>query len=101
MTGERRDGWVGIWVVREGRRRDKIAAVGVRVRRWATCHGISLNVDPDLSHYDGIVPCGVSGHGVTSLADLGVRASAEDVDDALRAAFARVFAREPVSPSAG
>lgn len=101
VTGERRDGRVGIWVVREGRREDKIAAVGVRVRRWVSYHGVSLNVDPDLSHYDGIVPCGISGHGVTSLADLGVRASAADVDDALRAAFAEVFARAPVSPSAG
>ncbi len=92
VVGERRAGRVGIWVTREGRREDKIAAIGVRVRRWVTYHGVSLNVDPDLSHYDGIVPCGVSGHGVTSLADLGVRASPADIDDALRASFAQVFA---------
>lgn len=100
VVGERRAGRVGIWVARDGRREDKIAAIGVRVRRWVTYHGVSLNVDPDLSHYDGIVPCGVTGHGVTSLADLGVRASPADVDDALRTAFAQVFAQPPVSPSA-
>ena len=101
VTGERRAGRVGIWVARKGGREDKIAAIGVRVRRWVTYHGVSLNVDPDLSHYEGIVPCGITGHGVTSLADLGVRASPADVDNALRAAFVRVFAQPPVRLSAG
>ncbi len=70
IKGERREGRVGIWVAR-GSREDKIAAIGVRVRRWVTFHGVSLNVDPDLSHFAGIVPCGIREHGVTSLADLG------------------------------
>ncbi len=91
VTGERRQGRVGIWVVREGSREDKIAAIGVRVRKWVTYHGISLNVAPDLSHYDGIVPCGIAGHGVTSLKDLGIEASMEDVDAALRTAWDKVF----------
>lgn len=91
VTGERRQGRVGIWVVREGQREDKIAAIGVRVRKWVTYHGISLNVSPDLSHYDGIVPCGIAGHGVTSLRDLGIDASMEDVDAALKTAWDKVF----------
>ena len=70
---------------------DKIAAIGIRVRRWTTFHGISLNVDPDLSHFDGIVPCGVRGRGVTSLVDLGRPVSMPEADDALRAAFEEVF----------
>ena len=90
VAGERREGRVGIWVARPSRE-DKIAAVGVRVRRWVTYHGVSLNVDPDLAHYDGIVPCGVSEHGITSLAALGVKASMKDVDAALRATFAETF----------
>lgn len=90
IKGERREGRVGIWVVR-GSREDKIAAIGVRVRRWVTFHGVSLNVDPDLSHFDGIVPCGIREHGVTSLADLGITASMADVDVNLKTAFRAVF----------
>jgi len=93
VKGERREGRVGIWVVRPGRE-DKIAAIGVRVRRWVTFHGIALNVAPDLSHFDGIVPCGIRGFGVTSLADLGVAATMADADAALRAAFDEVFGKE-------
>lgn len=94
IRGERRAGRVGVWVVRDAPlrgREDKIAAVGVRVRRWVSFHGISLNVAPDLSHYEGIVPCGEREHGVTSLADLGVTASMDDVDKALADAFPRHF----------
>lgn len=90
IKGERREGRVGIWVAR-GRREDKVAAIGVRVRRWITFHGVSLNVDPDLTHFDGIVPCGISEHGVTSLHDLGVLVSMADVDVAMRQAFDDVF----------
>ena len=90
VKGERRQGRVGIWVAR-GAREDKIAAIGVRVRRWVTFHGVSINVDPDLSHFSGIVPCGVSEHGVTSLADLGLQVSLADVDVAMKAAFTEVF----------
>ncbi len=91
VVGELRQGRVGIWVRRGGGREDKIAAIGVRVRRWVTYHGISLNVSPDLGHYDGIVPCGISAHGVTSLADLGVDATMVEVDAALRATFDGAF----------
>lgn len=91
VTGERREGRVGIWVAREGGREDKIAAIGVRLRKWVTFHGVSLNVAPDLAHYSGIVPCGISAHGVTSLADLGIPATMADVDAALRSAFDSVF----------
>lgn len=91
VKGARREGRVGIWVARGGGREDKIAAIGVRVRRWVTFHGISLNVDPDLSHFSGIIPCGVREHGVTSLADLGIPASMADADVNLKAAFAEVF----------
>jgi lipoyl(octanoyl) transferase len=90
VKGERREGRVGIWV-RRGAREDKIAALGVRVRRWVTFHGVSINVDPDLSHFDGIVPCGIREHGVTSLTDLGLPVSMADVDVALRQSFADVF----------
>ena len=90
IRGERREGRVGIWVAR-GKREDKIAAIGVRVRHWVTFHGVSLNVDPDLTHFDGIVPCGISEHGVTSLHDLGVLVSMADVDVAMRQAFDDVF----------
>lgn len=90
VKGERRDGRVGIWVVR-GSREDKIAALGVRIRRWVTFHGVSLNVEPDLSHFDGIVPCGVRQHGVTSLADLGVPATMADVDVAMKRSFEKIF----------
>ena len=91
VTGERREGRVGIWVVRPDGDEDKIAAIGVRVRRWITYHGIALNVAPDLSHFSGIVPCGVRGHGVTSLAALGVLATMADVDAALKKEFEAVF----------
>ena len=91
VTGERRDGRVGVWVARDGRE-DKVGAVGVRVKRWVTYHGVSINVDPDLAHYAGIVPCGITEHGVTSLADLGIPATMADVDVALRQTFAKVFA---------
>ena len=72
---------------------DKIAAIGIRVRRWVSFHGISLNVDPDLSHYAGIVPCGITGYGVTSLADLGLPVTMPELDAALRAAFEEVFGK--------
>ena len=94
VRGERRAGRIGIWVERGGageRREDKIAALGVRIRHWVTLHGVSLNVDPDLGHFAGIVPCGVEGHGVTSLAELGVKATMADVDAALEAEFGAVF----------
>ena len=94
VKGERRDGRVGIWVDRGGGREDKIAAIGVRVRRWITYHGISLNVDPDLSHFDGIVPCGIREHGATSLADLGLPVTLTDVDLALQESWRSVFEGE-------
>ncbi len=90
VKGERRDGRVGIWVQR-GNREDKIAALGVRIKRWVSFHGVALNVDPDLSHFAGIVPCGVKAHGVTSLADLGIVASMADVDVALKRSFGKIF----------
>ena len=94
VRGERRDGRVGVWVAdRAGDA--KIAAIGVRVRRWVTYHGVALNVDPDLAAYSGIVPCGISGHGVTSLAELGITATLADVDLALRVTFDEVFATAP------
>ena len=100
VKGERRDGRVGIWVAREangkvGGREDKIAAIGVRVRRWVTFHGVSLNVDPELDHFDGIVPCGISEHGVTSLHDLGLPVTMADADVALKSAFEEVFGAKP------
>jgi lipoyl(octanoyl) transferase len=91
VRGERREGRVGIWVARAGGREDKIAAIGVRLRRWVSFHGVSLNVEPDLSHFSGIVPCGVSEHGVTSLADLGILVTMADVDVAMQQAFRKVF----------
>jgi len=92
VVGERREGRVGIWLPATGSRPEsKIAAIGVRVRRWVSFHGIAINVAPDLSHYAGIVPCGARGFGVTSLADLGIEASMDDVDESLRAAYAKVF----------
>lgn len=93
LQGEVRDGRVGVWVPRPGfpGREDKIAAIGVRVRHWVTFHGISLNVDPDLSHYDGIVPCGITGHGVTSLLDQGIVVPMTEVDVALRETFSEAF----------
>jgi lipoyl(octanoyl) transferase len=91
VKGERRTDRVGIWVAREDGGEDKIAAIGVRIRHWITFHGVALNVAPDLSHFGGIVPCGVRGHGVTSLADLGVNASMHEVDAVLKVAFQDVF----------
>jgi lipoyl(octanoyl) transferase len=92
VRGERRVGRVGIWVARHGGREEKIAAIGVRVRQWVTYHGVALNLDPELDHYRGIVPCGIAEHGVTSLARLGVAATMAEVDAALQCAFAEVFA---------
>jgi lipoyl(octanoyl) transferase len=95
VEGELRDGRVGVWVERKVAgappREDKIAALGVKLRRWVSFHGISLNVEPDLSHFAGIVPCGVSEHGVTSLVDLGRPVGMDDADAALKASFERVF----------
>ena len=90
VAGMCRDGRIGIWVETDGGEA-KIAAIGVRVRRWVTFHGVSLNVAPDLAHYRGIVACGIREHGVTSLAALGVEATMADVDGALRHNFAAVF----------
>jgi lipoyl(octanoyl) transferase len=90
VKGERRAGRIGIWVQR-GSREDKIAALGVRIKRWVTLHGVALNVTPDLSHFDGIVPCGIRAHGVTSLADLGIPAAMADVDVALKQSFQKIF----------
>ncbi len=95
VRGERREGRVGIWVQR-GSREDKIAALGVRIRNGVTFHGVSFNVDPDLSHFTGIVPCGITQYGVTSLHDLGILVSMADVDVALKTAFEEVFG--PVAP---
>jgi lipoyl(octanoyl) transferase len=82
-----------LWVPRSGGREDKIAAIGVRVRHWITYHGMSINLAPDLSHFTGIVPCGISQHGVTSLADLGKKATMADLDAALIETFPDVFGR--------
>ena len=89
-----REGRVGVWVERKGAgwaREDKIAAIGVKVRKWVTFHGISLNVEPDLDHFAGIVPCDIQQHGVTSLVDLGVPATMDEADGALRDSFRRLF----------
>lgn len=97
VKGELREGRVGVWVRRPEKgmtAEDKIAAIGVRIRKWVTFHGISLNVDPDLDHFTGIVPCGISQFGVTSLADLGLTATMADVDIALKRSFANVFGGE-------
>jgi len=96
VRGERREDRVGVWVRRPERgplAEAKIAAIGIRVRHWVTLHGVSLNVEPDLSHFDGIVPCGVRGQGVTSLVDLGIPVTMPEADGALRAAFEEVFGR--------
>jgi lipoyl(octanoyl) transferase len=100
VTAERRAGRVGVWVVRPDKppladgqpHEDKIAAIGVRIRHWVSFHGISINVEPDLSHYGGIVPCGIAGHGVTSLVDLGLPVTLADLDAALAETFEEVFA---------
>ncbi|MEQ9042664.1 MAG: lipoyl(octanoyl) transferase LipB [Alphaproteobacteria bacterium] len=93
LHGERREGRIGIWIDRGGGREDKIAATGVRVRKWVTYHGVALNVDPELEHFRGIVPCGIQGahYGITSLAELGITAAMVDVDLALKEAFKEVF----------
>jgi lipoyl(octanoyl) transferase len=94
VEGDVREGRVGVWVDRKGpgwSREDKIAAIGVKVRRWVSFHGVSLNVEPDLSHFSGIVPCGIAEHGVTSLVDLGVPATMDEADAALRTEFEKVF----------
>ena len=96
-----RDGRVGVWVERKGpgwSREDKIAAIGVKVRKWVSFHGISLNVEPDLTHFSGIVPCGINEHGVTSLVDLGVPATMDEADEAMRASFRRVFGEVVAAP---
>jgi lipoyl(octanoyl) transferase len=95
VQGECREARVGVWVRRPDKgagAEDKIAAIGVRVRHWVTFHGLSLNVSPDLSHYAGIVPCGISGYGVTSLADLGIPVEMDEAAAALRREFGRHFA---------
>lgn len=87
IKGERREGRVGIWVVKPDGTEDKIAAIGVRIRHWVTYHGISINLNPDLTHFSGIVPCGISDAGVTSFEDLGVKATMDDLDQALQKNF--------------
>ena len=99
IKGERRKGRVGVWVVRDDKplnadgsqAEDKIAAIGVRLRKWVSFHGISINVEPDLEHYNGIVPCGITQYGVTSLVDLGRPVGMTDVDVALKHCFTKVF----------
>lgn len=95
VEGQIREGRVGVWVERRAPgappREDKIAAIGVKIRRWVSFHGVALNVEPDLGHFSGIVPCGVSEHGVTSLVDLGLPVTLDEADAALRASFADVF----------
>jgi lipoyl(octanoyl) transferase len=101
IKGERRDGRIGTWVRRPDKgpgREDKIAAIGVRVSRWVSFHGIAINVAPELSHFDGIVPCGISDQGVTSFEDLGHLASMAEVDIALRAAFEHRFGPIAAAP---
>ena len=99
VVGQTRSGRVGIWVERTDKPKgidglleeEKIAAIGIRIRKWITFHGLSINVDPDLIHFEGIVPCGIKEHGVTSLIDLGLPVSMTDVDNALKKSFANVF----------
>ena len=91
VKGERREGRIGVWIDRGGGREAKIAAAGVRVRHWITFHGVSLNMEPDLDHYRGIVPCGIGEHGVTSFADLGIPVTTAEVDAALMGTFDEVF----------
>lgn len=91
IKGERREKRVGIWVAGPNGQEDKIAAIGVRLRHWVTFHGVSINVDPDLTHFSGIVPCGINDHGVTSFEKLGLLLSMSEVDVMLRRAFEDVF----------
>jgi lipoyl(octanoyl) transferase len=100
LEGQLREGRVGVWVERKGAgwaREDKIAAIGVKVRKWVSFHGISLNVEPDLEHFGGIVPCGIQDHGVTSLVDLGILATMDEADAALKNSFRQIFG--PVTES--
>ena len=102
VRAERREDRVGVWVRRPEKGpevEDKIAAIGIRVRRWVSFHGISLNVEPDLAHFDGIVPCGVREHGVTSLVDLGLPVSMPEVDMQLRVAFEDIFGATTIEVS--
>lgn len=91
IKGEKRDGRVGVWVAHGDGSEDKIAAIGVRVRRWVSFHGISINIHPDLSHYGGIIPCGIQEHGVTSFEKLGLSTSLTDFDEAFHDIFERHF----------
>src|SRR5919106_135413 len=97
VEGERRAGRIGIWVVKPGGEEAKIGALGVRVRRWVSYHGVAINLDPDLGHFGGIVPCGISAFGVTSLADLGLTLTMQELDAALMATFEEVFGRQGAS----
>ena len=94
VTAERRDGRVGVWVERGNGKEDKIGAIGVRIRQWVTYHGIALNVEPDLSHFEGIVPCGITEHGVTSLHDLGLPVTMDDIDVVIQQTFDDIFGLE-------
>ncbi|NKD77830.1 lipoyl(octanoyl) transferase LipB [Haematospirillum sp. H1815] len=98
INGERRTDRVGIWINRGNGREDKIAAIGVRVKRWVTLHGFALNIAPDLTHFQGIIPCGISSHGVTSLQDLGVSISIKDMDTLLQQTFETVFGAQATGP---
>lgn len=91
VTGERREGRVGIWVVMPDGSESKIAAIGVRIRKWVTYHGIAINVNPDLSHFSGIVPCGIADHGVTSLHDLDKAITTSELDEVLKEKFSEIF----------
>jgi lipoyl(octanoyl) transferase len=95
LCGERRQGRVGIWVLRPDGNEAKIAAIGVRIRRWVTYHGIAINLDPDLDHFAGIVPCGIQDFGVTSFADLGLTTSMAELDGALVSSFDLIFGATP------
>lgn len=94
VTAERRNGRVGVWVERGNSKEDKIGAIGVRIRQWVTYHGIALNVEPDLNHFEGIVPCGITEHGVTSLHDLGLPVTMADVDVVIQQTFDHIFGLE-------
>ncbi|AMW33949.1 lipoyl(octanoyl) transferase LipB [Haematospirillum jordaniae] len=98
INGERRIDRVGIWIDRGKGREDKIAAIGVRVKRWVTLHGFALNIAPDLTHFQGIIPCGISNHGVTSLQDLGISISIKDMDTLLQQTFEAVFGAQATGP---
>ena len=99
IRGERREDRVGVWVARPDNppladgtpREDKVAAIGIRVKRWVTFHGISINVEPELEHYSGIIPCGIEGHGITSLVDLGLPVTMDDLDIVLKQEFQKLF----------